>query len=46
VIGFRDERTRKTYWTSLPRCYAMAVRETIAKERAAKAAARKAKAKS
>jgi hypothetical protein len=34
VIGFRDLRSRKTYWTSLALCYAMAVRQTVAKERA------------
>jgi hypothetical protein len=40
MIGFRDARTRKTYRTSLARCYALAVKETVAKERAAKAAAK------
>ena len=42
VIGFRDARTRRTYWTSLAHCYAMAVRQTVAREKADKAAARKA----
>ena len=44
VIGFRDVRTRKAYWTSLARCYALAVRINLDHERAEKRKAKKAKA--
>jgi UDP-3-O-acyl-N-acetylglucosamine deacetylase len=30
VIGFRFERTRTTYWTSLAACMDMAVRQEVA----------------
>lgn len=41
VIGFRDVRTRRTYYTSLAYCYALAIKQTIAKERAERAKQRK-----
>ena len=41
VIGFRDLRTRQNYWISLALCYALAVRQQVAKERADKAAKKK-----
>lgn len=40
VIGFRLERTRRTWTTTLQACYQMAVRHTVAAERAAKRAGR------
>jgi len=43
LIGFRDVRTRTTFWLPLSQCYSLAVRaETMrrARERAAKRAAR------
>jgi len=36
VIGFRAERTRKTYWTSLAACMDMAIKQEVAALRAAK----------
>jgi hypothetical protein len=42
VIGFRDVRTRRWSWTTLAHCYALAVRQQVAKERADRAAKRKA----
>lgn len=33
VIGFRDVRTRTTYWTTLAQCYALAVRQEVARQR-------------
>lgn len=36
VIGFRAERTRKTFYTTLAACYDMAVRQHVAAEKAAK----------
>ena len=42
VIGFRDCRTRRTFYTSLAHCYSLAVRQRVAADRADKAAARKA----
>jgi hypothetical protein len=42
VVGFRDVRTRKTFWTSLACCYQLAVKQTVASERAERAAAKKA----
>jgi hypothetical protein len=41
VIGFRDAKTRRTYWTTLQHCYALAVRQTVAWEKAQKAKAKK-----
>jgi hypothetical protein len=41
VIGFRAERTRKVFYTSLAACYDMAVRQHALAERAAKKAAKK-----
>jgi len=41
TIGFRDLRTRKTFWTSLAACYAMAVRQEVAFEKSQKAKAKK-----
>lgn len=41
IIGFRDVRSRSTYWLPLAACYAMAVRAEVARKRAEKAAARK-----
>lgn len=37
TIGFRDAHTRKTYWTSLASCYALAVRQTVAFEKVERA---------
>lgn len=42
VIGFRDHKSRRIWWTSLQHCYAMAVRQTVAFEKAERARARKA----
>lgn len=42
VIGFRSERTRKTYWTTLAACFDMSVKQHVDAERAAKKKARKA----
>lgn len=36
VIGFRHERTRRTFYTTLAACMDMAVRQQIAAEKAAK----------
>lgn len=36
VIGFRPERTRTTFYTTLAACFDMAVRQHVAAERAAK----------
>lgn len=36
VIGFREERTRKTYWVSLGACFDMAVKLEVARQRAEK----------
>ena len=33
VIGFREERTRKTYWISLAACFDMAVKIEVAHQR-------------
>ena len=33
VIGFRFERTRTTFWTSLAACMDMAVRQEVASQR-------------
>jgi hypothetical protein len=42
MIGFRDVRTRPTYWTSLAHCYGLAVRQQVAKDRAERMAKRSA----
>lgn len=36
IIGFRAERTRKTFYTTLAACYDMAVRQFVVAEKAAK----------
>jgi len=36
TIGFRDIRTRTTYWTTLSHCYGLAVRQQVAAERASR----------
>ena len=36
VIGFRPERTRKTFYTTLAACFDMAVRQQVLADRAAK----------
>jgi len=36
VIGFRSERTRRTYYVTVGACFDMAVRQQVAAERAAK----------
>ena len=36
VIGFRAERTRRVFWTSLAACFDMAVRSEVLAVRAAK----------
>lgn len=41
VIGFREERTRKTYWISLAGCFDFAVRVEVAAAKAAKQKAKK-----
>lgn len=41
VIGFRIERKRKVFYTTLAACFDMAVRQQVAAEKAAKKAARK-----
>jgi hypothetical protein len=41
IIGFRDVRSRTTYWLPLAACYAQAVRAEVARRRAEKAAKRK-----
>jgi hypothetical protein len=41
IIGFRDARTRTTYWTPLALCYAQAVRAEVARQRAEKSITRK-----
>lgn len=38
VIGFREERTHKTYWMPLAACFDMAVKMEVAAQRAAKLA--------
>lgn len=43
LIGFRDLRSRTTYWLPLAACYAHAVAADVARRRAEKAAARQAK---
>ena len=40
VIGFRDERRRKTYYVPLAACYEMAIKAEVAAARAAKRKAR------
>lgn len=41
VIGFRIERKRTTFYTTLAACFDMAVRQQVAAERAAKRKGRK-----
>lgn len=41
VIGFRDARTRTTYWTTLASCYAATVRAEVARKREDQRKARK-----
>ena len=36
VIGFRPERTRKVFYTTLAACFDMAVRQQVLADRAAK----------
>lgn len=36
VIGFRAERTRRTFYTTLAACFDMACRQQIAADKAAK----------
>lgn len=36
VIGFRPERTRKVFYTTLAACFDMAVRQAVIADRAAK----------
>ena len=36
VIGFRPERTRKVFYTTLAACFDMAVRQQVATDRLAK----------
>lgn len=36
VIGFRPERTRKVFYTTLAACFDMAVRQQVIADRAAK----------
>lgn len=36
VIGFRAERTRKVFYTTLAACFDLAVRQAVIAERAAK----------
>jgi uncharacterized ParB-like nuclease family protein len=43
VIGFRPERSRKVFYTSLAACFDLAVRQHAAAEKRAKAEARKAR---
>lgn len=43
LIGFRLERTRRTWYTTLGACMDMAVRQTVVAERREKANARKAR---
>jgi hypothetical protein len=43
LIGFREHGRRKVYTTTIGACAALALRQTIAAERAAKLAARKAR---
>lgn len=43
VIGFRDVRSRTTYWLPLAACYAQAVRIEVARKRAERSKTRKAK---
>lgn len=38
VIGFRAERTRKVFYTTLAACFDLAVRQAVIAERAAKKA--------
>lgn len=35
-IGFRHERTRRTFWTTLSACCDMAIRQAVLSDRAAK----------
>lgn len=42
VIGFREERTRKTYWITLGACFDMAVKIEVARLKEEKKKARKA----
>lgn len=41
VIGFREERTRKTYWITLGACFDMAVKLEVARLKAEKKKGRK-----
>ena len=41
VIGFRDERRRKTFWLSISACYELAIRSDVAAEKRMKKKARK-----
>lgn len=41
IIGFREERTRKTYWIELGACFDMAVKREVARIKAEKQQARK-----
>lgn len=36
VIGFRAERTRRTFYTSLAACFDLALRQQVAADRAAR----------
>lgn len=36
IIGFREERTRKTYWIDLGACFDMAVKIEVAHQKAEK----------
>lgn len=43
LIGFREHGRRKVYTTTIGACASLAMKQTVAAERAAKAAARKAR---
>jgi hypothetical protein len=44
LIGFRIERKRRVFYTTLAACFDLAVRQQVAADKAAKRAARKARA--
>lgn len=43
LIGFRDAKTRRTFYTTLAACYALAVRQEVEARRREKAKKREAK---
>lgn len=41
LIGFRDRKSRRIWWTTLAACYALAVRQQVAADKAERARKRK-----